>query len=131
MSKAIAVVRPAVSPRWLTPVVAFLAVLAVLALLNREPEADPLAGIGVEPQPRRGCRSTAERVVALQEAIRDDPDSASAYAQLGDAYLQRARETADPSYYDRAENAFAAALATRPRRAHGDRRPGDPCPRPP
>jgi tetratricopeptide (TPR) repeat protein len=90
-------------------------VLAVLALANREPEADPLAGLGGAETARDGIAAdTAERTNSLQGAIRDDPESPSAYALLGDAYLQRARETADPAYYGRAEQAFGAALGLDP-----------------
>ena len=111
MSKAMAIMRPAPVMRWGAPLAAFLAVLAVLAVLNREPETNPLAGIGAAEVTRDGIAGpTEEQIVALQDAIRSDPDAPASYSQLGEAFLQRARETADPSYYDRAENAFAAAL---------------------
>ena len=50
----------------------------------------------------------------FQRAVRAAPGSAPAYAGLGDAYLARARETGDPSFYSRAERAFDAALRRDP-----------------
>ena len=60
---------------------------------------------------RRGrrARPAATRVLDAQRAVRADPDSAAAYAGLGEAYLQRARETGDPSLL----------LARRPRLRRG------------
>ena len=51
-------------------------------------------------------------IAALQEALRDgDPLTASRNAaQLGHAYLQKARETGDSSYYPKAESLFNQAL---------------------
>ena len=57
----------------------------------------------------------ARTVEQLQERIRRNPDDPSAYAQLGLALLQRVRETADPTLYPRAEQAFAEALKRDPR----------------
>ncbi|MET0851374.1 MAG: tetratricopeptide repeat protein [Candidatus Rokuibacteriota bacterium] len=42
------------------------------------------------------------------------PQDADALVRLGDAYGQKARETADPGYYARAEAAFERARALRP-----------------
>lgn len=115
MSKATTIFRPPALLRWAPPVAAFLAVLTVLALMNRQPHADPLAGIGSAEVSRDGVAGdTAERITSLQGAIRAEPDEASSYSSLGDAYLQRVRETADPAYYDRAEGAYAAALTRDP-----------------
>jgi tetratricopeptide (TPR) repeat protein len=59
--------------------------------------------------------STAERqVAALQERLRADARDWQAASQLGAAYLQRARETGDPSYYGRAEEALRRALDEQP-----------------
>jgi tetratricopeptide (TPR) repeat protein len=43
-----------------------------------------------------------------------DPLAYAAYAQLGSLYLQKARETGDPSYYSRAEQALTRSLALSP-----------------
>lgn len=90
------------------PVAVFLVALAVLGLVNRSPgEAPPTDS--ARAQIPRGA-STEERIRALQEAVRGGSDDAGTYAQLGDAYLQRARETADPSFYSRADGAYREAL---------------------
>ena len=46
--------------------------------------------------------------------MRAAPDSATAYAGLGDAYLARARESGDPGFYARAERAYGASLRRDP-----------------
>ncbi|HEX2126584.1 MAG TPA: tetratricopeptide repeat protein [Thermoleophilaceae bacterium] len=91
----------------LAPLVAFACTLAVLVSLGGSAELDSpgrAAGVNVEIPPDA---STDERIAILQRAVRD---GAGAYAVLGDAYLQKAREGGDPSYYSRAERSFDAAL---------------------
>jgi tetratricopeptide (TPR) repeat protein len=94
------------------PGVVFLSGLGVLAVLNRSssPSAprEPAASVALD-------RSTDDRIRALQGALRDGTTEPRAYALLGEAYLQKARETGDPSYYKRAEVAVAAALRRDPR----------------
>ncbi len=55
---------------------------------------------------------TAATIVRLQEDVREQPRDGQSLALLGLAYLQRARETGDASYYGRAERRA-------PRRAPG------------
>lgn len=50
------------------------------------------------------------QIASLQETLRNDPDAPGAATQLGNAYLQMARETGDPSYYPKADELFARAL---------------------
>jgi tetratricopeptide (TPR) repeat protein len=52
---------------------------------------------------------TAAAVARLQQAVSETPEDQSSLALLGLAYLQRARETADPSYYGRADAALHRA----------------------
>jgi tetratricopeptide (TPR) repeat protein len=68
-----------------------------------------------EPAPAPLELGAARTIEQLQERVRRNPDDPSAYAQLGLALLQRVRETADPSLYPRAEQAFAEALKRAPR----------------
>jgi len=49
-------------------------------------------------------RTTDARIASLQTAARGGSAGSATYAALGDAYLQKARETFDPSYYARAES---------------------------
>jgi tetratricopeptide (TPR) repeat protein len=72
------------------------------------------AATSSEPAPAPLELGAAKTVEQLQERIRRNPDDPAAYAQLGLALLQRVRETADPSLYTRAEQAFAEALKRDP-----------------
>ncbi|HEU0024916.1 MAG TPA: hypothetical protein VFQ12_09810 [Thermoleophilaceae bacterium] len=92
--------------RLLLPLAVFAALLTVLAAVNRS-EVPDLAPVDLGPP-------SGDAVVDSQRAVRADPSSAAAYAGLGDAYLQRARETGDPSFYSRAERSFDAALRRDP-----------------
>src|SRR4051794_18387362 len=48
-------------------------------------------------------RSPVERQLdAVQAQLRQNPNDVKALGQLGQIYLQRARETGDPAYYPRA-----------------------------
>jgi tetratricopeptide (TPR) repeat protein len=60
---------------------------------------------------------TAATVVRLQEDVREEPGDAHSLALLGLAYLQRARETGDASYYGRAGGVLQAAFRVEPRDA--------------
>lgn len=57
---------------------------------------------------------TDQLIWDYQERVRQSPDDLKAYAVLGGAYIQRARETGDPSYYGKAEEVYAAALTRDP-----------------
>ena len=56
----------------------------------------------------------ATGIAGLQEQLRRVPANDSAWSQLGAAYVQQARVTADPSLYGKAEGAFAESLRLRP-----------------
>ncbi|WP_169806957.1 tetratricopeptide repeat protein [Actinomadura macra] len=51
----------------------------------------------------------------LQRHLRDQPRDASGWAALGLAYVERARLTADPSYYPKAADALGRSMGLRPR----------------
>jgi tetratricopeptide (TPR) repeat protein len=63
------------------------------------------------------ARSADQRIASLQAAAWRGTDRPGPYAALGDAYLQKARETFDPTFYARAEAALREALARDPRDA--------------
>jgi tetratricopeptide (TPR) repeat protein len=97
-------------PKLLAPLAAFAVTLAVLLWLAGGRDVDlpgATAGSGVEIPP---AASAAERVSVLQRAARDGDAGADVFASLGQAYLQRARETGDPGFYSRAERSIDAAL---------------------
>src|SRR5215471_3240341 len=59
--------------------------------------------------------SANERAIpVLQEKLKADPGNADLNASLGQAYLQKARETGDPSYYTKSEELFKRALTSKP-----------------
>ena len=67
-----------------------------------------LAGGGVDPgspAPRTSATGQA-RVAELQRRLGATPDDSALLAQLGIAYLGRTRETADPSFYTKADQAL-------------------------
>jgi tetratricopeptide (TPR) repeat protein len=94
----------------LAPLAAFACAFALLMALS--PSSDlalPQGGAGVEADIPPGA-STDQRITLLQRAAREGIAGSQGYASLGDAYLQKARDTGDPSYYSRAERSFALAL---------------------
>ncbi|HSL31580.1 MAG TPA: tetratricopeptide repeat protein [Anaerolineales bacterium] len=58
--------------------------------------------------------STDTLIRTLQERLRTNPDDWQSYSQLGVAFLQKARETGDPTYYQRTEEALDKALSLQP-----------------
>lgn len=62
----------------------------------------------------RRARDTVGTVKAYQAAVRANPQDAKATTNLGLAYQQRYRETADPSYLNRADALFRRALVLQP-----------------
>ncbi|MBI4551519.1 MAG: tetratricopeptide repeat protein [Candidatus Latescibacteria bacterium] len=60
--------------------------------------------------------STDKLINALQERLRIKSTDAQALVQLGDVYLQKARETGDPTYYTKAEGVLRKALDLQPQR---------------
>ena len=96
----------------LAPVAAFA---ATLALLNAVQGGGGAASL---PSPVDAeidaARIGGSGVAELQQTLRDDPSNVAAYTALGDLYLQRARETSDPAFYDRADKAFDAARGLAP-----------------
>lgn len=59
---------------------------------------------------RRRDGSTDGLISSLQESLKQNPYNASAYSYLGAAYLQKVRESGDPSYYTKAEGVLSKAL---------------------
>jgi tetratricopeptide (TPR) repeat protein len=58
--------------------------------------------------------STDEQIQTFQDQLKTDPNHWQAYSQLGLAYLQKVRETGDPTYYQKAEEALDKALSLQP-----------------
>ncbi len=117
--KAMTLARPTLI-KLLAPLLAFGATIAVILLIDRSSTPDSLpspASAGDATSFAGAAGSTEARVRSLQAALSEGGESPNGYASLGNAYLQRARESADPSYYARAEQAFATSLNQRPQNA--------------
>jgi tetratricopeptide (TPR) repeat protein len=96
-------------------VTAFAVAALALALLNRgsappAPRSSDAADAGV-------ARTTDDQIATLQRELRVRPEDLAATAGLADAYLQKVRETGDPSYYERAGSRLGAARERAPRDA--------------
>ena len=111
----------------LVPLFVFAATFLAVKLIDGSHERRPgrRSAEGIE----RGASPTRARPTRGSPLSRPPPGAARRaprpYAALGDAYLQKARETFDPSYYARAESALREALrrdAARCRRADRDGR---------
>jgi tetratricopeptide (TPR) repeat protein len=84
-----------------------LAAAAVALVLGATPSARAGGhGSGAPVPDRPSVDHTIERLTTKTRAQRQD---AVAWTALGDAFMQKARETADASYYGRAEQAFEQA----------------------
>lgn len=57
---------------------------------------------------------TDKQIASLKTAVGNDPSDYESSARLGLTYLQKARESNDPTYYAQAETALNAALAVQP-----------------
>jgi tetratricopeptide (TPR) repeat protein len=80
-------------------------------LASRDPSASP----SLDPTTRPATiPPTVAEVARLQAVVGADPADADARRDLGFALAQRVRETADPSLYAAALDAFEAALRLRP-----------------
>jgi tetratricopeptide (TPR) repeat protein len=92
---------------------AFIAALGTFALINRSHGPALQTARSLETGPP--ARSTDQLIAQLQKTIRAGYGGADAYANLGQAYLQKVRETGDPTYYPKAQGVFETALGQDPR----------------
>lgn len=67
------------------------------------------------PAPAASTEDTLTRAIEQAQAdLRRDPDDAQTWAQLGTAYVEQARITGDPSYYERAQGALDRSMQVQP-----------------
>src|SRR4051794_36126474 len=89
--------------RWaLIPVLAALAALAMLAFMRGGSPADQHARLPFNFRETAGT-STDSLVGSLQQQIRKNPKDFDAHIELAGAYLQKVRETGDPTLYTKME----------------------------
>ena len=62
-----------------------------------------------------------QKIAAARKAIDRNPENYDAYNQLALAQARRARETADPRYYDRADESLAISLRLSPKNLEAER----------
>lgn len=70
----------------------------------------PASAAEMAVQAAAGASVAERQVAALQARVREAPENGALAAHLGLAFLHRARETGDPAYYPRAEQALRQAL---------------------
>ena len=90
----------------------FIAVFAVMRALSSS-SSPPAVVAGSGEVARAGLlpgATTEQRIGSLQAQIRGGADGAENYADLGLSYLQRVRETGDPTLYAKAEGVLRRAL---------------------
>src|SRR5215213_8742103 len=87
----------------LIPVLAALAALATLAFMRGERPADQHVELPFDFRQTAGT-STDSLFGSLQERIRENPKDFDAHINLATAYLQRVRETGDPTLYTKTED---------------------------
>ena len=58
--------------------------------------------------------SIDDQIRSLQDGLKANPKDWQSYSQLGLAYLQKSRETGDPSYYQKAEEALNQSIGQHP-----------------
>jgi tetratricopeptide (TPR) repeat protein len=108
--------RPLIT-KLLVPLAAFAATLFLILLLNHSSAPSgggASSGGGVLAAPGA---STDAQIAALERNLADDPGSTELYAALGNAFLQKVRETGDASFYARAATAFGQGLRRDPKDA--------------
>jgi tetratricopeptide (TPR) repeat protein len=89
---------------------ALLAMASVAERARPEPASVPLQS-SASSGPWTVASGTERSIAALQHQLRQRPHDLRSQTALGVAYLQRARETADPAYYTRAESLLQQAYA--------------------
>ena len=72
------------------------------------------AGPDIADTSSRTGASTDAQIQTLQNQLRANSNDWEAYSQLGLAYLQKVRETSDPTYYPKAEMVLSEALKRQP-----------------
>jgi tetratricopeptide (TPR) repeat protein len=102
------------TPTTLLAVLAAVAAGVVIALVLAQLRGEPPAS--VDPGPAGAARTADATIARAQAALEDDPGNAAALSAIAEASLVRLRETGDPSWLTRADEAARRALGAEPRR---------------
>ena len=92
----------------------FAAALIAFTLLNRSSSSPAPASSDAGNPATLVNAPTDVRIKNFQLLVRTHPKDSRGYGFLGDAYLQKVRETGDASYYTRAGAVYATALKLNP-----------------
>ena len=104
--------------RLFVPLLTFALALGVFGVLSRSDGGAEARSTSAPAGVQLRAGATAdERIAALQQLVRARQGGAPVATQLGEAYLQKARETADPAFYRQAEVVFERARQMAPRDA--------------
>jgi tetratricopeptide (TPR) repeat protein len=98
---------------------AAILVTGVGAVFGLHQGVSPAAGTAQAPSGLTPRQAPADQLAAsiarAQQHLRAVPGDYDSWAALGSAYIERARVTADPTYYPKAEGALRRSLKLRPR----------------
>ena len=67
-----------------------------------------------EEQPVEQVDALTQAIAAAQQRLEELPGDYDTWSELGSAYVEQARVTADPSYYPKAEGALQESMTLRP-----------------
>lgn len=86
---------------------------AIAGIRNSLASSSGATNYDVNTLSRTGA-STDDQIHSLQDQLRANPNDWEAYSELGLAYLQKVRETSDPTYYLKADMVIQEALKQQP-----------------
>lgn len=99
---------------WLLPAMVLAGALALLWAWWGAQQS-PAADLMREASAGRQLSHTDQVIFSYQDVVREDPSNSDAAVILGEAFLQKARESGDPAYYGKAEALFDGVLTREPR----------------
>jgi tetratricopeptide (TPR) repeat protein len=106
---------PRLPYRALAILVSFAVALAAFLLLRgAEPPSPADEARVVAPSATRPAASPDAEIARLQAVVRAAPRDVAPRVELADAYLEKARASGDPAFYERADGLLRAALARKP-----------------
>jgi tetratricopeptide (TPR) repeat protein len=91
-----------------------LLLLSVAGFYTLSSDRRATATAGPADGPATPTDPLAAAIATAQRRLAQVPGDYGTWAQLGAAYVEQARLTADPSYYDKADGALRRSLALRP-----------------
>ena len=111
---------PNIKLRWALPAGALAlagAAIVLVVVLSRQgalPGQSPIAQQLSNTAAQRPVNRTDRLIWDTQEVLRENPNSVDAYAVLASLYVQKARDTGDPSFYAKAQSVLDEALKRDP-----------------